>query len=83
VDWLGPSPFNHPAIGDAMLISYEILCSVVDYCDVEKTDSNTAACCEAVAFIKITCGSVDYCEMWHRTVMHCLCFVKEFTKCIL
>jgi len=83
VDWLGPSPFCHPVIEVAMLISYKILCSVVDYCNVEKSDSNTAACCEAVAFIKGTCGSVDYCEMWNRTAMCCLWFVKEFTKCTL
>jgi len=52
VDWLGHPPFNHAAIEITKLISYRKLCSVVDYCDVEQTESNTAACCEAVAFIK-------------------------------
>jgi len=74
-------PFTHRAIEVAMLISCRILCSWIDYCDVEKTDSNTAACCEVVVIIKITCGLVDYCEVWDRTAMCCLWLVKEFTKC--
>jgi len=53
---------------------------VVDYSDVEKSDSNTAACFESVGFKKLTCESVDYCEMWNRTTMYCLWFVKKFTK---
>ena len=36
-------PFTHRAIEVAMLISYRILCIWIDYFDVEKTDSNTAA----------------------------------------
>ena len=83
MDWLGHHPFNHPAFEVAMLISYRILCSGVDCCDVEQSDSNTAACCEAVAFIKVICGSVEYCEMWKRTAMCCLLYVKEFTECTL
>jgi len=63
-----------------IIIDLLIFTLMHDYCDVEKTDSNTAVRCEAVAFIKVTCGSVEYCEMWNRTAMCCLWFVKEFTE---
>jgi len=66
-----------------IIIDFPIFTLMHDYCDVEKTDSNTATCCGAVAFIKVTCGSLKYCEMWNRTAMYCLWFVKEFTECIL
>ena len=78
MDWLGYPTFTHPAIEVVMLISYRILCSWIDYCDVGKTECDSAACCEAVAFIKIECDLIDCCEMWNRTAMW---LVNEFTKC--
>jgi hypothetical protein len=55
---LPPSPSGE-RIGNVNFSS--LMCSLVDCCDVCNRDSDTAACCVAVAFIKLPCGLVDCC----------------------